>query len=350
MIVIVDCMGGDKAPLEVVKGAYAASLEYNANFILVGDKAEILRIADEEGYDLRRFDIVDAPVTVEMTDPPLAVMKAKKDSSMNVALTMLAEGKGDALVSTGNTGALFTGATLIVRKIKGIKRPAIASILPMTPPVLLLDSGANISVTPAYLEQFAIMGSIYMHKIYGLSAPRIGLLNNGAEETKGTELQLEAYKLLSESPSLNFVGNIEANMVPKDACDVLVTDGFTGNILLKSIEGMGKLMLRTMKDIFFTNIKAKFSALLIKKKLDEVKAVFDPNEYGGAPILGIAKPVIKAHGSSNAKAVKNAIRQAIAYAESGVIYSIARETKLFAPSPSVKAEEEKTLAVNASEK
>jgi glycerol-3-phosphate acyltransferase PlsX len=317
---------------------------------LVGDKAEILRIADEEGYDLRRFDIVDAPVTVEMTDPPLAVMKAKKDSSMNVALTMLAEGKGDALVSTGNTGALFTGATLIVRKIKGIKRPAIASILPMTPPVLLLDSGANISVTPAYLEQFAIMGSIYMHKIYGLSAPRIGLLNNGAEETKGTELQLEAYKLLSESPSLNFVGNIEANMVPKDACDVLVTDGFTGNILLKSIEGMGKMMLRTMKDIFYANIKAKVSALLIKKKLDEVKTVFDPNEHGGAPILGIAKPVIKAHGSSNAKAVKNAIRQAIAYAESGVIYNIARETKLFTPTSAAKTEEEKSLAVNTSEK
>ena len=349
MIVIVDCMGGDKAPLEVVKGAYAASLEYNANFILVGDREEILRIADAEGYDLRRFDIVDAPMTIEMTDPPLAVMKAKKESSMNVALTMLAEGKGDALVSTGNTGALFTGATLIVRKIKGIKRPAIVSILPMSPPVLLLDSGANIQVTPAYLEQFAIMGSIYMHKIYGLSAPRVGLLNNGAEETKGTELQLEAYKLLSESPSINFVGNIEANMVPKDACDVLVTDGFTGNILLKSIEGMGKMMLRTMKDIFYADMMAKISGLLIKKKLSEVKALFDPNEYGGAPVLGIAKPVIKAHGSSNAKAVKNAIRQAIAYAESGVIYSIARETKLFAPSPVPKKEEEKTLVASVSE-
>ncbi|MBQ1195389.1 MAG: phosphate acyltransferase PlsX [Clostridia bacterium] len=338
MIVIVDCMGGDRAPLEVVKGAYAASLEYNANFILVGDKAEIHRIAAAEGMDLRRFDIVDAPVTVEMTDPPLAVMKAKKDSSMNVALTMLAEGKGDALVSTGNTGALFTGATLIVRKIKGIKRPAIASILPMTPPVLLLDSGANISVTPADLEQFAIMGNIYMHKIYSLPAPRIGLLNNGTEETKGTELQLEAYKLLSESPSLNFVGNIEANMVPKDACDVLVTDGFTGNVLLKCIEGMGKMMLRTMKDIFYADVVAKISGLLIKKKIGDVKARFDPNEYGGAPILGIAKPVIKAHGSSNAKAVKSAIRQAIAYADSGVIYDIARETKLFTMTSAPKTE------------
>lgn len=349
MRVIVDCMGGDKAPLEVVKGAYAASLEYNANFILVGDKAEILRIADTEGMDLRRFDIVDAPLTIEMTDPPLAVMKAKKESSMNVALTMLAEGKGDALVSTGNTGALFTGATLIVRKIKGIKRAAIASILPMSPPVLLLDSGANISVTPAYLEQFAIMGSIYMHKIYGLSEPRVGLLNNGAEETKGTELQLESYKLLSDSPSLNFVGNIEANMVPKDACDVLVTDGFTGNILLKSIEGMGKMMLRTMKDIFYADTLAKISGLLIKKKINEVKAVFDPNEHGGAPILGISKPVIKAHGSSNAKAVKNAIRQAIAYADSGVIYSIARETKLFMPETAPKKTEEAAVS-GASEK
>jgi glycerol-3-phosphate acyltransferase PlsX len=342
-------MGGDKAPLEVVKGAYAASLEYNANYILVGDKVEILRIADEEGMDLRRFDIVDAPLTIEMTDPPLAVMKAKKESSMNVALTMLAEGKGDALVSTGNTGALFTGATLIVRKIKGIKRPAIASILPMSPPVLLLDSGANISVTPAYLEQFAIMGSIYMHKIYGLSAPRVGLLNNGTEDIKGTELQIETYKLLTDSPSLNFVGNIEANMVPKDACDVLVTDGFTGNILLKSIEGMGKMMLRTMKDIFYSDVLAKISGLLIKKKINDIKAVFDPNEHGGAPILGISKPVIKAHGSSNAKAVKNAVRQAIAYAESGVIYSIARETKLFMPeAPSQKAEE--TAVSGASEK
>lgn len=343
-------MGGDKAPLEVVKGAYAASLEYNANFILVGDKAEILRIAETEGMDLRRFDIVDAPTTIEMTDSPLAVMKAKKDSSMSVALTMLADGKGDALVSTGNTGALFTGATLIVRKIKGIKRAAIASILPMSPPVLLLDSGANITVTPAYLEQFAVMGSIYMHNIYGLSAPRVGLLNNGAEETKGTELQLEAYKLLSGSPLLNFVGNVEANMVPKDAADVLVTDGFTGNVLLKSIEGMGKLLLHTMKDIFYADALSKISGLLVKKKLNEVKAVFDPNEHGGAPILGISKPVIKAHGSSNAKAVKNAIRQAISYADSGVIYSIARETKLFEPSQTSRANEEKTLAGSISDK
>lgn len=343
-------MGGDKAPLEVVKGAYAASLEYNANFILVGDKAEILRIAETEGMDLRRFDIVDAPTTIEMTDSPLAVMKAKKDSSMSVALTMLADGKGDALVSTGNTGALFTGATLIVRKIKGIKRAAIASILPMSPPVLLLDSGANITVTPAYLEQFAVMGSIYMHNIYDLSAPRVGLLNNGAEETKGTELQLEAYKLLSGSPLLNFVGNVEANMVPKDAADVLVTDGFTGNVLLKSIEGMGKLLLHTMKDIFYADALSKISGLLVKKKLNEVKAVFDPNEHGGAPILGISKPVIKAHGSSNAKAVKNAIRQAISYADSGVIYSIARETKLFEPSQTSRANEEKTLAGSISDK
>lgn len=322
-------MGGDNAPLEVVRGAYAASLEYNASFILVGDKTQIDAIALDEGMDLRRFDIVDAPVTVEMDDDPLSVVRAKNDSSMSTALRLLADGKGDAVISTGNTGALFTGATLIVRKVKGIRRAAIASILPMDPPVLLLDSGANVTVTDEYLEQFAIMGTIYMQKVYGLAAPRVGLLNNGSEDCKGTELQLKAYARLRESPSVNFVGNVEADKVPKNACDVLVTDGFTGNILLKSIEGMGKLMLSTMKDLFMSDTRTKISAVFAKHKVAEVKKKFDSTEHGGAPFLGISKPVIKAHGSSNAKAVKNAIRQAISYADSGVIVSIARETKLF---------------------
>lgn len=329
MRIIVDCMGGDNAPLEVVRGAYAASLEYNASFILVGDKAQIDAIAEAEKMDLRRFDIVDAPVTIEMNDDPLFVVRAKSDSSMSTALRLLADGKGDAVISTGNTGALFTGATLIVRKIKGIKRAAIATVLPMTPPVLLLDSGANVVVTEDYLEQFAVMGSIYMNKVYGLSAPRVGLLNNGAEECKGTELQLKAYARMKDSPSINFVGNVEANKVPKDACDVLVTDGFTGNVLLKSIEGMGKLMLTTMKELFYADKRTKISALFAKHKVADIKKRFDSTEHGGAPLLGISKPVIKAHGSSNAKAVKNAIRQAISYADSGVIVSIAKEIKLF---------------------
>ncbi len=329
MIIIVDCMGGDNAPREVVKGAYLASLEYNASFLLVGDRAAIEQTAAEEGIDLRRFDIVNAESVIEMTDDPVSVVRAKSDSSMSVALRLLAEGKGDAVVSTGNTGALFTGATLIVRKVKGVRRAAIASILPMNPPVLLLDSGANVVVTDEYIEQFAIMGSIYMQKVCGLPAPRVGLLNNGAEECKGTELQLKSYKRLSELPSINFVGNVEADKLPKNACDVLVTDGFSGNILLKCVEGMGRLMLSTMKEIFYADTRAKLSGLLIKDKVAGVKKRFDASEYGGAPLLGISKPVIKAHGSSNANAVKNAIRQAINYANTGVIVNIAREIKSF---------------------
>ena len=334
-------MGGDKAPLEVVKGAYLASLEYNATFILVGNKPAIEKIAEQEQIDLRRFDIVHANSVIEMEDDPISVVRAKSDSSMSTALRMLSEGKGDAVVSTGNTGALFTGATLIVRKMKGIRRAAIASILPMTPPVLLLDSGANVTVTDEYLEQFAIMGSIYMQKAYGLSAPRVGLLNNGSESCKGTELQLKAYARLSESPSINFVGNVEANKIPQNACDVLVTDGFTGNILLKSFEGMGKMMLTTMKDLFLSDTRTKISSIFVKHKLGDIKKRFDPTEHGGAPILGISKPVIKAHGSSNANAVKNAVRQAIKYAETGTIVGIARETKLLVTEKST-SESEKT--------
>lgn len=333
MIIIVDCMGGDNAPREVVRGAYLASLEYNASFILVGDRAAIENVAAEDGIDLRRFDIVNTESVIEMTDDPVSVVRSKSNSSMSTALRLLADGRGDAVVSTGNTGALFTGATLIVRKIKGVRRAAIASILPMSPPVLLLDSGANVVVTDEYIEQFAIMGSIFMHKVYGLQAPRVGLLNNGAEECKGTELQLKSYRRLSELPGINFIGNVEADKLSKNACDVLVTDGFTGNILLKCVEGMGKMMLSTMKDIFYADAVSKISGLLIKGKIADVKKRFDPSEYGGAPLLGISKPVIKAHGSSNANAVKNAIRQAINYANTGVIMSIVREIKSFTPEP-----------------
>lgn len=329
MIIIVDCMGGDNAPREVVRGAYLASLEYNASFVLVGERAAIEQVAAEDGIDLRRFDIVNAASVIEMTDDPVSVVRSKSDSSMSTALRLLAEGRGDAVVSTGNTGALFTGATLIVRKIKGVRRAAIASILPMTPPVLLIDSGANVVVTDEYVEQFAVMGSIYMHKVYGLAAPRVGLLNNGAEECKGTDLQLRSYRRLSELPSINFVGNVEADKLPKNACDVLVTDGFTGNVLLKCVEGMGKLMLTTMKEIFYSDARAKLSGMLIKGKVADVKKRFDASEHGGAPLLGISKPVIKAHGSSNANAVKNAIRQAINYSNTGAIVSIAREIKSF---------------------
>ncbi len=341
MKIIADVMGSDKGAKELVSGAVAALREFEGiELVLVGNENEIKAALDECGCDASSLEIVHTETVIEMCDDPLSVNRAKADSSMSTALRLLKEGKGDAVVSAGNTGALFAGASLIVRKIKGLNRPAIATVLPMTPPVLLLDSGANINVTPEYLMQFAIIGSEYMKKMYGVESPRVGLLNNGSEETKGTELQLATYALLRECDKVNFVGNVEGNKIPQNACDVLVTDGFTGNILLKNIEGMGKLMMNTLRGLFTSNFGTKMAYLLTKKQLSAVKKNFDSSEHGGAPLLGIAKPVIKAHGSSNAKAFKNAIRQAAAYARSGMIEELnAKSAELFPKKKaSVKAE------------
>ena len=328
MRIIVDVMGGDNAPLETVKGVCQAAEEFNASYILVGNKFEIEQVAEENSLDIGKFEIVHTETVITMEDEPLSVMRSKNDSSMSVGLIMLAEGKGDALVSSGNTGALFTGATLIVRKIKGINRAALASVLPMDPPLLLLDCGANISVTDECLEQFAVMGSAYMKKMYELEAPRVGLLNNGAESHKGTQLQLDTYKRLSAREDINFVGNVEANLVPFDACDVLVTDGFTGNVLLKSTEGMGKMMMHIMKDMYSSKV-AQVSALVIKKKIDAIKKNFDATEHGGAPLLGISRPVIKAHGNSDAYAMKNAILQAIRLVKGEAVSKISQAIEQF---------------------
>lgn len=262
---------------------------------------------------------------------------------MAVGLRMLAEGQGEAFVSAGNTGALFTGATLIVRKIKGVLRAGIGSIIPLQNPVLLLDSGANIVVTEENLEQFAVMGSAYMQKMYNIESPRVGLLNNGAEECKGTELRRNTYQVLKKNPDINFVGNIEGNVLPFNTCDVLVTDGFTGNILLKGMEGLGKMILGRLKQMFYSTPLTKLAALSMKKQVMEMKKEFDSSEHGGAPILGISKPVIKAHGSSDAKAFKNAIRQAIAYADSGVIYDVAMSAQAYAERKKALREQEKAL-------
>lgn len=325
--IIVDMMGGDNAPLETVKGVGRAidELDKDVKYILVGDQVEIERIARENEISLEGCEIVHTEDVITMEDDPISVVRGKENSSMSIGLRLLKEGKGDAFVSTGNTGALFTGATLIVRKVKGVKRPAIASLLPLQPPVLLADSGANVTVTPEYLEQFAIMGSAYMKHVMGVENPRVGLLNNGAEVSKGTELQVKAYKLLSDNKLINFVGNTEGNQVMANKCDVLVADGFTGNILLKTIEGMGKMMLLTMKDLFYKNTKTKMAALLVKDEVSGIKKKFDPSEYGGAPILGIAKPVIKAHGSSKEKKFKSALRQAIFCARVGITDDISRD-------------------------
>ena len=237
---------------------------------------------------------------------------------MAVGLKMLAQDEGDAFVSAGNTGALLAGASLIVRRIKGVARPGIGAILPLSNPVLLLDSGANITVTEENLEVFAIMGSVYMNKIYGIERPRVGQVNNGAEPTKGLPLQLAAYERLSKNDSIHFVGNIEGKDIPFNTCDVLVADGFTGNVVLKLCEGMGKLMLQTMKDLFYANALTMLSASLMKTRINDLKHRFDSSEHGGAPILGIRKPVIKAHGGSDGKAIKNAIFQAVGFVKDDI--------------------------------
>lgn len=329
MKILVDVMGGDNAPLETVKGACDAAKEYAADYTLIGDREQIEKIAAENGLDLSRFTIVHTTDVMTMEDDPLSIRRAKKDSSMAVGLRMLANGEGDAFVSTGNTGALFAGATLLVRRIPGIQRSALATVLPGQNPVMLLDCGANVVVEPAYLEQFALMGSIYMKKMFSLESPRVALLNNGTESCKGTPVQVEAYQRLSQLKCINFVGNVEANRFAFNTCDVLVTDGFTGNILLKGIEGLGKLLFGSIKETLRGGALTMLGAALIKKPMRAMKKSMDPNEYGGAPLLGIAHPVIKAHGSSNAKAFKNAIRQAIQYAESGMIEEIAKEAAYF---------------------
>ena len=325
MRIILDVMSGDNAPLETLKGAVNAKAQKyseGVDFTLVGDENIIKKTAEGNKLDISGFEIRHTDVVLTMEDDPMAVMKEKKDSSLAMGLKMLANGEGDAFVSAGNTGALFAGASLIVRKVRGLRRPALAALLPMNPPVLLLDSGANVVVSADDLEQFAVMGTAYMRALHGVDDPRVGLLNNGAEEHKGTEMHVEAYRRLRDA-DVHFVGNVEGNRVMADACDVLVTDGFTGNVLLKTAEGMGTMMLGALKNVFYANLKTKIGALLVKSKLMGMKKQFDTREYGGAPILGIQKPVIKAHGSSDAKAFKNAIRQALAAADAGLCEEIA---------------------------
>lgn len=322
MRIIVDAMSGDFAPFEMIRGASLAASEYSDHkIVLVGDENVISDIAIKNDINISGIEIIHTTGVITMEDSPLSVVRDKRDSSMSVGLKALANGEADAFVSAGNTGALITGATIIVRRILGINRAAIASILPLSNPVLLMDSGANLTVSSDNICQFAFMGAKYMEKIYGIDRPRIGLLNNGTEYNKGNALQQESYQLLSEC-GLNFVGNVEAKEVPFGVCDVLVTDGFTGNIFLKSIEGMGKFLMGTLKEVLTTNLVTKVSTLTMKDKIKEMKLRFDSSEHGGAPMLGISKPVIKAHGSSDAKAIKNAVRQAINCVETGITADI----------------------------
>lgn len=318
-------MGGDKDVLEFVRGAVMAKKEYEAEITMVGDEQKIREALAAEKSDAALFEIVHAPDVLSMEDNPLSIRREHKDSSMATALKLVAEGKGDAAVSAGNTGALFIGGTGYVHCIDGVRRAALASILPLSNPVLLMDCGANAEVTPQFLVQFAHLGSIYMERVMGVKNPRVGLLNNGAESHKGTPLYKEAHALLAAEEGIRFVGNVEGKAIAFDQCDVLVCDGFSGNIVLKTIEGTSKFVLKQFTGIF-SGVIGKLAGAMVLKKAKGLKKRFDAKEYGGAPFLGLAKPVIKAHGNSDARAVKNAIRQAIAYVNTGVIEEIARQS------------------------
>lgn len=330
MKIVIDVMSGDNAPEEIIKGVHLAHTEFpHVDFVMTGNKYIIEDFCREEGleFDHRKVSIEHTESVITMEDQALAVVREKADSSMGKALKMLASGHADAMVSAGNTGALHAGSTLVVRRIKGYQRSAIATILPLEAPILLIDAGANTEVTKEQLRQFAIMGSIYMNKIFGIERPRVGLANNGTESTKGTKLLQEAYAHLNECKDINFIGNIEGKQIPFAECDVLVCDGFTGNMILKLSEGLAKFFMGKIKQVFLMNPATKAAGLVMKPQIKSFKKQFDASEYGGAPMLGISKPVVKAHGSSDAVAIKNAIRQTIDFVNTGLIPELARRVQ-----------------------
>ena len=329
MKIIVDAMGGDNAPEAIVKGAVYARDGLGVEICLVGRTEDIERCLD--GVDRSGISIVDAPEIITMEDDPSTAVRRKKNSSMAIALNLLKNGEGDAMVSAGSTGALLTGATLIVKRVHGVRRAAMAPVFPSRENgLMLIDCGANAECTPEYLLQFGYMGSFYAKRIMNIDNPRVGLLNIGVEETKGGTLQHETYKLLrqaEEAGRINFVGNVEASTMLMGGVDVVVADGFSGNIALKTAEGVAKWLFTELKDVFKMSAKNMLAAAVVKKDVKGLAKKIDPNEVGGTALLGISKPVIKAHGSSGYEAFFAAIRQAKSFAESGLINDIAENVE-----------------------
>lgn len=321
MRIILDGMGGDNAPGEIVRGAVEASKLIEDEIVIVGDGDKIEFQLKKYKYSDEKISVKHASEVIENDDAPVRAVRSKKDSSMVVGLNMVKSGEGDLFISAGNTGALMAGALFNLGRIQGIDRPAIASIYPILgtkKPSLLVDAGANSECKPSNLLEFAMMGSIYMEKVLGRENPKIGLVNLGVEETKGSTLTKAAFGLLEKS-HLNFSGNIEAREVPLGGADVVVCDGFVGNVILKLTEGLAINIVNLLKKKFTENARAKMGAVLLSKKLRSLKEEFDYTEYGGAPILGVKGPVVKMHGSSNANAVKNSILKAIPFAEENVV-------------------------------
>ena len=325
MRIILDAMGGDNAPLAPVMGAVQAAKDFGAQITLVGKGEQILEVLRTQGIANlpEGVEFANADEVVDMHDDPTNVIRKKKNSSMVIGLRMLAEDQGDAFVSAGSTGALLSGATLIVKRVKGIRRAAMGPAMPNKAggKTVLLDCGANAECTPEFLLQFGLVGSLFAKKSLGVENPRVGLLNIGTEDTKGTQLQKDTYALLTDAHEkglLNFVGNVEGRDVPLGAVDVVVCDGFAGNVLLKSIEGTAMFMGSMLKHKVFKGFLAKIGYLFCRKGVKEIKKLLDYRQIGGTQFLGIRKPVIKAHGSSDALAFRNAIRQAMDAAKNDI--------------------------------
>lgn len=322
MRIIVDGFGGDNAPLAVLEGCVAAIKEYGVEITITGNQEILKQVASEKNIDLSGMRLVHSASVIPIGADLSRLTSEYADSSMITAFRLLAAGEGDAVVCAGSTGAIVMGASLIVKRIKGIKRAALAPVMPAEHGCyMLLDVGANLECRPEMLLQFGIMGSAYMERIMGVKSPKVALVNIGEEESKGNDLQIESYKVFKNAGVFNFVGNIEPRYIPRGDADVVITDGFTGNVILKLTEGLGKMFSNAIKDIF-GGVIGKLSGGLVYGKIKAFRKKMDYKEYGGAPLLGISRPVIKAHGSSDARAFKNAIRQAKSFVEQGVIDGI----------------------------
>lgn len=325
-VIAIDAMGGDNAPTELVKGTVnSLSINEDINFILVGDEVLIKKELETYVYDKNRIDIIHASEVIETHESPTVAIKNKKDSSMIVGLKLLKERKASAIISAGNTGALLTGATLTVGRIKGIKRPALGTLIPNEKGfTFLVDSGANVDCKPEYLVQFAKMGSVYMENVLGIKQPKVGIINIGVEKEKGNALTKEAYEMLANA-DLNFVGNIEARDISKGVVDVLVCDGFVGNIILKYTEGFAKSIFTIIKEEITSSNISKIGAMLSGKSFKAIKKRFDYSDIGGAPFLGLKGLVIKTHGSAEAKDIVGSVNQAYMFINNNMVEKIEKE-------------------------
>jgi glycerol-3-phosphate acyltransferase PlsX len=330
MKIVIDGMGGDNAPKSNVEGAVSAIKEYNVDLIITGDKYILEKEFSNYEFDKSKLEIIHTTEIIENEDKPVKAIRSKKDSSMVVALRLVKEGKADAIISAGNTGALLAGGLFVVGRIKGIDRPCLCPAIPnvergMT---LIADGGANADCKSRNLVEFAAMSNIYAKKVLNIDSPKVALANVGIEEGKGNDLVKKAYEEL-KNIDLNFIGNVEARDVINAYTDIIVCDGFTGNILLKSAEGVAMSVMSLLKEAFLASTKGKMGAMLLKNDLRKLKSFMDYAEYGGAPLLGVNGGVIKAHGTSDSRAIKNAINQGIKFAKGNVIKDIEEFTKTF---------------------